>query len=470
MSKLSELIEIEKTYHLMERMIDGQVYWPFVRFRVFYDIIFYYLHDDEVSVRKPAINMGKCLASMLKKDAVIAAKKKNIMVYQDPVVYNSEMQCYECNITPPIIDELRDDMFLLSQIAGIHPDRKLRYPETAVVLLPLAQGKIKKVLYRVSKKEKRVKKNIRSEVDWLAELFKRERGVAIDKSKLVDEIYNVLCVQPYYYKYFVRVLERVKPKVIIEQCYYSLDKMVLNSVAKQKGIPTIELQHGIMGKDHPAYNCLCRNVDVFPEYVFLFSEFWKEGTQLPYDDEHIRITGSFNLELQLKKYNTSGTKNSILFVSEKNPELFKIALDLCRFMRDKKIADKKVLYKLHPGEDDYYDEYFEEGKEFDDILQIVRTTDKNLYECFAESFIQIGESSTGLFEGVAFELMTYIVDNPRVDTVVRPLIEKGYARVITSVNEITFDEVCTNLNIDFLWKRDALNNAVRAIKEIAGME
>lgn len=75
-----------------------------------------------------------------------------------------------------------------------------------------------------------------------------------------------------YSKYYEKIFKKKKPKIIMEQCYYSFHKMVLNEVAKKQKILVVELQHGVMGMGHPAYNILEKNIASFSDYIFLFSE------------------------------------------------------------------------------------------------------------------------------------------------------------------------------------------------------
>ncbi len=45
-------------------------------------------------------------------------------------------------------------------------------------------------------------------------------------------------------------LQEVSPKIIVEVVYYSRLCMVVNKLAKEMGIPTVELQHGTMHSAH----------------------------------------------------------------------------------------------------------------------------------------------------------------------------------------------------------------------------
>jgi len=70
------------------------------------------------------------------------------------------------------------------------------------------------------------------------------------KEELNNRVFNILALSD-----VVDVLiERHQPKVIFELCYYNTLRFAINYSAYRKKIPTIEIQHGGMGKGHVAYS------------------------------------------------------------------------------------------------------------------------------------------------------------------------------------------------------------------------
>lgn len=53
-----------------------------------------------------------------------------------------------------------------------------------------------------------------------------------------------------------RIIKSISPKVIVEVVGYETNKMIINEIAHEMGISTIELQHGVIGRGHIAYNYL----------------------------------------------------------------------------------------------------------------------------------------------------------------------------------------------------------------------
>lgn len=56
-----------------------------------------------------------------------------------------------------------------------------------------------------------------------------------------------------YRNYFSSLIEKVQPKLVFLVSYYSVEGMALISVCRSKGIPTVDIQHGVQGALHRSY-------------------------------------------------------------------------------------------------------------------------------------------------------------------------------------------------------------------------
>lgn len=91
------------------------------------------------------------------------------------------------------------------------------------------------------------------EPDWFAELqplFLKMTGRSLKWREVDAHIVLVTAMAGI----FERWLKKVRPKVIIEICWYSNRTMALNLAARRLGIKTVDLQHGVQGKGHFAYS------------------------------------------------------------------------------------------------------------------------------------------------------------------------------------------------------------------------
>ncbi len=109
----------------------------------------------------------------------------------------------------------------------------------------------------------------------------------------------------YYTNIFRRFYKVYKPKAIFINCYYTLIHQAALYAAKQMGIKVVELQHGIINKQHPAYNVFAElDKHFFPDYLFAFGDYVK--TQQNYiNPENVLAVGSMYLDYIKNKYKPS---------------------------------------------------------------------------------------------------------------------------------------------------------------------
>lgn len=271
---------------------------------------------------------------------------------------------------------------------------------------------------------------------------------------------------------FGKRLDRIAPRLIVEVVWYNKGSMVLNELAKAKGIPTVELQHGTMHTAHAAYQFAdgCGEINQFPDYVFMFSEYWKNCAHLPIDDARIRVTGYPYFERQLCQYRNSdiqeGAIKNIIFVSQGTigRELSRLAADLCDLLDETKYH---IIYKLHPGE---YDGWQERNPELlKDNIEVIDSREHNIYEYFPMCSIQVGVYSTAIYEGLGFGLTTYIYDVGHADTMVE-LCQQGYAVYVKSPGELYEHIIASETNgankgKEF-WKMNSLENICDEIDKL----
>lgn len=271
-----------------------------------------------------------------------------------------------------------------------------------------------------------------------------------------------------------KIFEKIHPRMIVEVVYYNKRCMLLNELAKEKGIPTVELQHGTMHAAHAAYQFAegCRQISQFPDYVFMFSEYWKKCAHLPIDDDKVRVTGYPYFERQMHQYRTMGINmtnvTNIIFVSQGTigGELSCLAGELCDLLDETKYH---IIYKLHPGE--YVGWRERNASLLKDNIEVIDSLEHNIYEFFAKCSIQVGVYSTAVYEGLGFGLTTYIYDIGHADTM-DELCRQGYAGYVHSAEElytrIMADKADENGYGKEFWKMNSLENICNEIDKLLG--
>jgi hypothetical protein len=192
----------------------------------------------------------------------------------------------------------------------------------------------------------------------------------------------------------------------------------------------VELQHGEISEYHMGYHYPNGPKRDFPDYFLAFGEFWSTTADFPIPDEHIIPVGYPYLERRAKRYEDVTPERQVIFLSQGEPgrQLSRFATEFAA--RD---HDWTVVYKLHPGE---YSRWRQAYPWLEDApLRIVDSSDPPLYELFARSRAQVGAYSTALYEGLQFDLDTYVVDVPGIECV-RGLIDAGGATVVRSAEKL----------------------------------
>ena len=85
----------------------------------------------------------------------------------------------------------------------------------------------------------------------------------------IKKVYHRICAGERFYYYFIKLF---KPKIIFVVCYYSNFELI--KAAKRNNVPVVELQHGLVSKEHRAYNYSLK-VDpiLLPDYFLSYGEF-----------------------------------------------------------------------------------------------------------------------------------------------------------------------------------------------------
>jgi hypothetical protein len=278
---------------------------------------------------------------------------------------------------------------------------------------------------------------------------------------IVGKVQDALADREATYPLYRCLLKRVNPSFAVLVVSYGKESFL--EACHDCGIPTVELQHGSINEFHMGYSSpIERSNHTFPDYFFSFGSFWTEQVELPIPEERVFHIGYPYLERQAKKYIHVDSKGFILFISQGsigNP-LSKFAVEVSESLG----SEREVVYKLHPGE---YDRWREEYPWLaESKITVIDEEEASLYRLFAEASVQIGVYSTAVYEGLMFDLQTYLVDLPGIEYM-DGLLKEPHVQVVGDPSEI---EVRTNEHISFdvdrFFHSSAIENAERALEEI----
>ncbi len=137
--------------------------------------------------------------------------------------------------------------------------------------------------------------------DILGELNKKAKALIL----LVNHIHNFNEEQAlqriinnfsalYILKPFYKFILRFKGiNTIYMTCFYSIENLAMIMASKELKINTIDIQHGVINKSHPAYNSFHSKWNILPEKIWVWSIREKEIlVGLGWPEKTILITGS----------------------------------------------------------------------------------------------------------------------------------------------------------------------------------
>ena len=468
--EIQGFLEIEKKYNLNQISVADVNYWNYVRFSIWnYMICAESLGLKEAHKKKHYGLAGKIsvIGTLLKN----SFSRNRIPTKDVDVLFlNHERRVkkgsfYECAYTERLTELFPNSVPIERPFEYRHftpvKTKNLMYADRLVVtgnLYYQMHKKLKTATYRKLYEE--VKEQLEQPLTEMEKVFSWKAN----RRKVYNLCMEKIMLHKSQYPKCKKLLEKLNPKVIIEVVHYSQQKMLFNEIAKKMGIPTIELQHGTMYPEHAAYQ-YAKGVEVpqLPDYVFLFSEFWKKQIHLSLEPDHLIVTGYPLFDEQCRKYQKEQKKQKrILFISQVTigGYLSELAVETAQLY-----PDYKVVYKLHPAEYSSWRETYPELQQ--ENIQVIDSNEKGIYYYFSKCDIQVGVYSTAIFEGLGFGLETLIYRVGHYD-VMEGLVEAGYAYFIDSAEEIgkyLMDEVKTKQENVF-WKTGALDNMKREMDNL----
>ncbi|MEM7201144.1 MAG: hypothetical protein AAF628_12800 [Planctomycetota bacterium] len=206
------------------------------------------------------------------------------------------------------------------------------------------------------------------------------------------------------------LLRRLRPRLVFVVVSYGNEIPI--EACRSLGIPTVELQHGLIGPQNLGYHFPlpdCRK-ELFCDWLLTFGDYWRTAARFPIPAERVLAVGYPYLDTRRRAAGPRrASARRALFLSQPSigAPLSRLAVDLAN---DPRLGGAEVVYKLHPGEIQSWCEDYPWLREAP--VRVIDRDRPHLYELFAEASLQIGAYSTALFEGLAFGLQTRVVRLP----------------------------------------------------------
>lgn len=457
-------LEIEDELNLFEQRIDGVYFWERIRFPLHRQILEStgVTGQAHTKLEHTLTNMIRIALRSIKnlfvKNPYLAPKSEILFLGSPRRKLRHDGQYWDLYCDPIIENLNRSYVYFEPAYLGTH----LTPAKTGNIWyldLPLFLAVVKRKLKAVN-----------------VSLAKQEILLLRDLQKKIEERFNVrlnleemvkrdLLIRKSTLPVYAKLLKKVSPKLVIVVCSYGKETFI--EACKSLGVPVVELQHGVISSYHLGYSFPDphRIKRTFPDYLFVFGDFWKEGIGYPIGRERIYSVGYPYLESEVQRYAEIKKRDQLVFISQGTigNAMSKFAVALS----ERKDFPFEIAYKLHPGE------YARWRKEYPWLLaskiKVVEDDEIPLYLLFAQSRMQVGVYSTAIFEGLYFGLKTVLLNLPGVEYMDQ-LVKEQVARVVTSPEELVkvIKEEAPKVNMERFFRPDSLNNIMKAISELLG--
>ena len=460
-------LQMEDELDLFDQQIDGVYFWERIRFSLHHEILKRagVIGQAHTRLERTTVNRGRSALRSLKNAFAknpYLAPKSDILFFGSPRRKLRDDGKWWDIYCDPISEHLGrsytyfESAYLNGHLTPAKTDNiwYLDFP----LYLAAARRKFNLVRLSLTTSEGKLLKNIRERIT-------DQFSVMIDLEEMVKQD---LLIRKSVLPVYRALLKKVSPKLAFVVCSYGKETFI--EACKSMEIPVVELQHGVISPYHLGYSFSGpkRSKRTFPDYLFAFGDFWKEGTEFPISQDRIYSVGYPYLEDEAKQYADLEKKNQIIFISQGTvgKEMSKVAVELSQ----KRDFPLKIVYKLHPGE------YARWQKEYPWLvksgIQVIDDDSIPLYQLFAESKVQVGVNSTAIFEGLNFGSQTILLDLPGVEYM-ESLIKEQVARVVASPEELAEkiqEGGVPQIQTERFFKPDSLNNIKQATDELLSAE
>lgn len=264
---------------------------------------------------------------------------------------------------------------------------------------------------------------------------------------------------------FRGLIRRVRPRLAVIVNSHGKEDFI--EACHAEGVIVAELQHGMIMPYHLGYSLpACESVrKVFPDYLLLFGEVWKEAVRFPLDKRNLLVTGYPFLDQERARLSVNcRSGRRVVFLSQPTigSDLSRMALQTAELLGD----EWEVIYRLHPSERGGWEDLFPWLVRSRVKVQQAGTSP---YELLAGSKWHVGVSSTTVFEGIGLGSTGIVVDLPGAEQMTW-LVENGYAVLARSAEEVA-EAVRSNTevrrtDVDYLFAPDAERKLVDTVQEL----
>lgn len=443
-----KLFTLETELNLFDKKISGIMYWERIRFFVHRKILVQcgLQGQPQRKIKKNYVwylkKLRSVLSSLVSRNPFFS-RNVEVVFWGHPRRIQNDRGRWEDIYCDPLIKATKNKYLYIEPFFSDQHFTPTEIPSVKYEDVISLLGFLRKFLVKVFLTERE-----NEELYIIEKAFNKSFGFSLPIKKMATETVRLSKAKEPIIEYW---LSKIKPKLIILVPSYGNENLI--SVAKKLFIPTAEIQHGIIGKYHMGYS-FPRNLKkhTFPDYFLTFGKLWKDEMRFPIPDENVIELGFPHYTISEKRKKGQRKENIAVIISQGavGKWLSRFAVGLSN--SPLKPNGYKVLYKLHPGEYDRWEEDYPWLKE-NRTIEIV-SGEKKLYDMLSIAKMQIGVFSTALFEGIGLGCKTYLLKLPGVENV-EVLKKYPGVNLISTEGEVDWEvEELPDANVSLLFAND----------------
>lgn len=269
-----------------------------------------------------------------------------------------------------------------------------------------------KVAFRGRLLERRQRGQASAIVALLARRLDRTLGISIEPSLqnwLTSLAARWLATAPYEVAAYTRLFGRLGTRLLLKEegCYGHAATMIV--AARQMGIVTAEYQHGLVSRNHDAYNfaeALRRSSAyrrTLPDYFLSYGRWWEDQINAPLTKVTI---GNPHRSTSLREWKPSARTDVLVLGEGVDRDFY---LGFCRQLASAIPSGTRVLFRPHPLERQHFANKDVRSK----WSGISLDTNDDIYTSFRTARAVVGESSTALFEAAGLVDQIFVLDSAK---------------------------------------------------------
>ena len=461
---LEHFLDFENENNLFELQYKGEYYWQFIRFEVYSEIIY----GENAQNAHPDME-NKSIGDKAKFVAFVFGQFKHYFDKQKYDLFVTDAYIRKSignRLINPFIQFILEEDTYYTKNNTVFSDNWVKDSTVGSNNALIQALWIPHYFcFKIGKRAKRTNDFI---LENIIDKLNYQFGCNLSYQKYQNSVQQNVLKFKLIKRYYIHIIKN-KYKAIYLISYYDIYNYALVSAARECGIPTVEHQHGVIGKYHISYNFKDSTATgkYLPDYLFTFGDYWSKTCRLPNYVQPISV-GSPQMDGSKKEFNECIRDNkTIVFISNGliGSEMSKFAI---RFADMVVPLGYHIIYKFHPNERLTWRDCYPWLSQTVNIEIIDEPI--NVHSILSSSKHIISVASTVVFEALTFGCNVYIW-NRQLSEYVDDFTQMGVAPLFDNESQLynlIKDSPDTNIAeiADSLYLSDSVENVKIALNKI----